>query len=91
MNAYLSGKSITKLFSQTLFHNITSFPLKNKDHINLYLSQRKKIVLDNSKIRKTYYISNYFNWIKSVYISINFNTSNFKLLSNLISVNSEVL
>ena len=66
MNVYLSGKSITKLFSQTLFHNITSFPLNNKDHINLNLSQRKKIVLDNSKIRKTYYLSYYFNLIKSV-------------------------
>lgn len=66
MIAYLSGKSITKLFSQTLFHNITSFPLNHKYHINLYLSQRKKIVLDNSKIRKTYYLSYYFNLIKSV-------------------------
>ena len=63
MIAYLSEKSITKLFSQTLFHNITSFPLinKHKYQINLDLSQCKKIVLDNSKIRKTYYLSYYFN------------------------------
>ena len=63
MIAYLSGKSITKLFSQTLFHNITSFPLIKvyKYQINLHLSQFKKIVLDNSKIRKTYYLSYYFN------------------------------